>query len=61
MQPPTTGRGALLLPLSRSPRPSAIQICALASLGGYGGWVEHCSRSLARWLRHRARALARVR
>eukprot|EP00965_Chrysotila_dentata_P076867 2538122-Pleurochrysis_carterae.AAC.1 len=59
MQPPNSGAGSLTasaVSLSSSvrstdPRPG---------LRGDGGGVEHCSRSFARRLRHRARALARV-
>eukprot|EP00965_Chrysotila_dentata_P255268 6212163-Pleurochrysis_carterae.AAC.1 len=41
----------------RSPAPPPASTPPIrASAEGYGGWGEHLSRSLARWLRHRARS-----
>eukprot|EP00965_Chrysotila_dentata_P045106 1498712-Pleurochrysis_carterae.AAC.1 len=58
MQPPAPRRGAWL---PRSPLPPASTPPIRASAEGGGGWGEQCARSHARWLRHRARSIAKVR
>eukprot|EP00965_Chrysotila_dentata_P101611 3354824-Pleurochrysis_carterae.AAC.1 len=58
MQPPSTGAGCRTAAPVRLPHPSALPIQALGPwLRGDGGWVDHGSRPLARWLRHRVHAL----
>eukprot|EP00965_Chrysotila_dentata_P203241 6181591-Pleurochrysis_carterae.AAC.1 len=49
------------LPLSLRPQPSPLRSAPWLRRKGGVGWGEHCARSLARWLRHRARSFARVR